>query len=159
MIESVVAYDGEVSEDVGSFNHSYLQSRLVVLLSKQEEYTVCTELSLDISKLNLDSGANEIRPDLCLYPRRKMSKPQDIIRMAEMPLLVVEILSPKQGTYDILEKFRIYFAAGVKSCWLVEPTLEAVVVYASMRQYEHFFEGEMFDKVMNIRLSIREIFD
>ena len=42
-----------------------------------------------------------------------------------------EILSPKQDTYDILEKFKAYFALGITSCWLVAPALRTVTVYAS----------------------------
>ena len=38
----------EVSIDASSFNHAYLQARLVILLGRFEQYTPVSELSLDI---------------------------------------------------------------------------------------------------------------
>ena len=55
---------------------------------------------------------------MCIYLKRQRNLQNDILRMSEMPLLAIEVLSPKQGIYDILEKFKLYFSLGVQSCWL-----------------------------------------
>lgn len=47
--------------------------------------------------------------EVCLYPKQPMNPLQDILKMEEMPLLAVEIISPRQGLYEITEKFRLYF--------------------------------------------------
>ena len=78
--------------------------------------------------------------------------------MKEMPVLVVEILSPKQGTYDILEKFKVYFALGVQTCWLVEPSLNIITVYSSMTDWETFSSNDVVDEKAGIRLAIDDIF-
>lgn len=41
--------------------------------------------------------------------------------MTEIQLLAVEILSTSQTIKGSTDKFKIYFGAGVKSCWFIEP--------------------------------------
>jgi len=161
MTDLTTEYETEESYDRGSFNHGYLQARLVVLLGNIGNYTPVTELSLDISNLDLSKFdikvKEEIRPDICLYPKRKIDLTHDILKMSEMPLLAIEILSPKQGIYDILEKFKIYFTLGIKSCWLVIPATATVTIY-SPDDFKSFNSGEVVDETLNIHLPIAEIF-
>lgn len=149
-------------ETVGSFNHSYLQIRLGKVLDS-ETYTACAELSLDTSgldfeKLDVKLRRDEVKPDISLYPKRGLSRPRDILRMKEMPLLVVEILSPRQGTDEVLEKFQVYFALGIRSCWLVDPALETIAVYSSMADRTVFSTGDIVDPEFKIRASLLDIF-
>jgi Uma2 family endonuclease len=158
------AVEDEIEEvdDMGSFNHGYIQARLVVLLDRTGTYTLVNELSLDISGIDLSRfdlrTKNEVKPDISLYPRRGLSRPTDILRMSEMPLLAIEILSPKQGTYEILEKFKAYFELGIKSCWLVDPAINTVTVYSSIDHWQTFSNGEVIDDTVGLRLAIDEIF-
>jgi len=153
----------EKSVNMGSYNHSYIQANLIWLLKNIGKYAVLTELSLDISNVDLSQFSiktkEEIKPDVCIYPKRGLSRPDDILKMSEMPLLVIEILSPKQGTYDILQKFKVYFALGIKSCWLVEPAIEVVTVYPSIDKRKNFINDKVLDEVLDISLSIPDIFE
>lgn len=153
----------EEAQETGSFNHSYLQVNLGALLKMLGQYTVCADVSLDISSLDLAQfqikARTEIKPDLCLYPKRGLSRPVDILKMDEPPLLAIEILSPLQGSYEILQKFRVYFALGVQSCWLVEPATAVVAVYSSLENHAIFSEDDVVDDVIGIRLSLQEIFN
>jgi hypothetical protein len=78
----------EESVDMGSFNHSCLQVNLSALLKQTGKYTVCTELSLDVSNIDLSQfdikAKEEIKPDVCIYPKRGLSRPNDIIKMTEI---------------------------------------------------------------------------
>jgi Uma2 family endonuclease len=76
-----------------------------------------------------------------------------------MPILAIEVLSPKQGTYEILEKFKVYFELGVQSCWLVYPEAEAITVYSSINNRKLFGNGEVIDEVLDIRLPHHDIFE
>lgn len=153
--------ESEEFVDMGSFNHSSIQANLAFLFKRLGIYRVSTELSLDVSGADLKGllSQEEIKPDVCLYSKRSLSRPFDILRMSEMPLLVVEILSPRQGTEEILRKFAVYFQLGVKSCWLVDPATEIVVVYRALDQHKTFSEGELVDATMDIQLPIDEIFE
>ncbi|MFN8492280.1 MAG: Uma2 family endonuclease [Caldilineaceae bacterium] len=151
----------EETEDMGSLNHSAVQANLSHLLKKQGIYSVYTELSLDVSQLDPQRFAvkDEIKPDVCVYPKRKLSRPYDILKMTEMPLLAIEILSPKQSNYEILQKFEVYFTLGVQSCWLVDPVTEVVAVYSTFEQPKTFSTDEVIDEKLELRLPLAEIFD
>lgn len=155
--------DAEEFANAGSFNHGYTQARLIVALDRLGSYTPIAELSLDVGELDLREfdlrTKEELKPDIALYPKRGRSQPRDILRMREMPLVAIEILSPKQGTYDILEKFKAYFALGITSCWLVDPALRTVSVYSAKDAWETFSTAEVVDEQLAIRLPLNEIFD
>lgn len=145
----------------GSLNHSAIQVNLAFLLKKLGTFSVYTELSLDPSQLDKTKYKfkEEIKPDVCIYPKRGLSRPYDILKMAEMPLLAIEILSPKQGLQEIIEKIDAYFALGVRSCWLIDPTTAIVIVYRSLDERKVFASGEVIDEIIGIRLPFDEIFD
>lgn len=161
MSDLVIPYTTEDVDAMGSYNHSIVQANLTFLLKRIGSYAVFTELSLDASQIELKQFAirDEIKPDVCIYPKRGMSRPFDILKMTEMPLLVVEILSPRQGTHEILEKFAVYFALGVKSCWLVDPVTAIVTVYSALDQHKSFTTGDVTDETIGIRLPLAEIFE
>lgn len=151
----------EETADVGSHNHSAIQANLAYLLKKSSQYSVFVELSLDVRQLDRERFrlGDEIKPDVCIYPKRPLSRPYDILRMAEMPLLAIEILSPRQAAFEILQKFEAYFALGVKSCWLVDPTTEVVAVYTALDQHQSFSGGTVQDATLGIALPLIEIFE
>ncbi len=138
-----------------SFNHSYLQARLVTALSITKKYTVLSELSLDID-------GKEYRPDICLYPNRKANYWHDIIRMKEMPLLAIEILSMSQTIQELIDKFEVYFKAGITSCWLVMLIPSSITIFRNTDDIETAItfnnKGELFDPLLDIRISLDELF-
>ena len=76
---------------MGSRNHSYVQANLPIAFAQLGKFVVFAELSLDI-------GGKEYKPDICLYPLADEPKSlaQDVVRETRLPLLAVEILSPRQ---------------------------------------------------------------
>jgi len=101
-----------------------------------------------------------LKPDVCLYESPfGLSKPDDILRMSKMPLLTIEILSPKQTIDDILNPFKAYFALNVQSCWLVIPILESITVYSqrieNFKLFEAKGETEVIDEGLDIRLPLQ----
>ena len=161
MNELVNEIEPEESVDMGSLNHSAIQVNLAYLLKRLGTFSVYTELSLDPSGLdkNRYKFREEIKPDVCIYPKRGLSRPYDILKMAEMPLLAIEILSPKQGLQEIVEKIDAYFALGVRSCWLIDPTTAIVVVYRTLDEHKVFSSGEVVDEIIGIGLPFAEIFE
>ncbi|MEZ4869009.1 MAG: Uma2 family endonuclease [Caldilineaceae bacterium] len=161
MSEAVEERGEREFEDTGSHNHSRVQANLAHLFKQLGKYAVYIELSLDSSSLGstIFQVKDEIIPDLCLYPQRPWSLPRDTMRMTEMPLLVAEILSPRQGTDAIFQKFEAYFALGVQSCWFIEPTALIVQVYSQPDQKSRFASGIVIDKKLNIEIPVAEIFE
>ncbi len=141
----------EETMSAASLNHGYFQLSLGTALRALDKYLVVTAVTIEINK-------KPYIPDILVYPKRPVERSHDIIQMTEMPLLAIEILSPTQGTKDILDKFEIFFDAGIKSCWLVEPAIGVVAVYSSLDNSHTFSSGEIIDEVMDIRLPLEDIF-
>jgi Uma2 family endonuclease len=138
---------------MGSRNHSYVQVNLAIAFAELNQFIVLAELSLDID-------GKEYKPDICLYSveYEPKSLAQDIIRETQMPLLAVEILSPRQVMMDILDKFSAYFKAGITSAWIVIPGAHTVLVYSDLETIQAFSSGEVVDEKLNLHLPLVKIF-
>ncbi|RKZ91405.1 MAG: hypothetical protein DRR19_07285 [Candidatus Parabeggiatoa sp. nov. 1] len=151
-------YQQDGIQQVGSLNHSLAQARITTLLSNNDKFTTFIELSLDASQIDLSQfglkAKEELKPDICLYPNTVWFSDglTDTIKMSEMPLLAIEIISPTQGINEI-------FALSVKSCWLVVPAIKSVTVYSQPTHFKTFAdEGEIIDNALDIRLPLKMIF-
>jgi Uma2 family endonuclease len=147
---------------MGSFNHSTVQANLAYLLKRIGKYTVSVELSLDSSSLdpNLFDVKDELIPDVCIYPKRKLLSPFDILKMEEMPLMVAEVLSFRQFQSSLIKKFEAYFALGIKSCWLVDPVTRNVHIFTSINNWQTFsIDDELKDEKLDIQFPVAEVFD
>jgi Uma2 family endonuclease len=165
-ISNSVVKEIKATQEMGSLNHSIAQARLTSQLSLEEKFTLAVELSLDVSQIDLTPfglSIKELKPDICLYPKSiGYSKPRDIIKMLEVPLLTIEILSPTQSVDELLAKIQAYFAMGVKSAWLVMPAFESIMVYVSMTDFKLFDtkrDTEIIDNTLDIRLPLQKIFN
>jgi Uma2 family endonuclease len=134
-----------------SFNHGYFQLSIGIALRQQEKFSVVSASSIEIN-------GKEYIPDISVYPKRKVDRLHDIIKMTDMPLLAIEIISPTQGTLELMNKFDIYFEGGIKSCWLVDPLPGSVMVLNSPDQAQTFTSGEVIDEVVDMRVLIDELF-
>jgi len=164
----VIDFEDEVLDDegsdMGSVNHGITQARLAAALIDDERFSVITELSLDISQHDLSQygikAKDEIKPDVCLYPSSIDLQEFDVVKMTDMPLLAIEILSPSQGIPELKRKIHAFFELGVKSCWLVIPDVKTIYVYSQPTEYGIFAmdDTEVNDEVMDIHLPIAKVF-
>lgn len=149
-------------DDMGSFNHSTVQANLAYLLKRIGKYTISVELSLDSSRLDksIFDFKDELIPDLCVYPKRQLFKSDDILKMTEMPVIAIEVLSFRQFPSTLVEKFKAYFALGIQSCWLVDPVTRTIHVYSAADMWRSFsIEDELVDKPFDIHFPVREVFE
>lgn len=76
-----------------------------------------------------------------------------------MPILAIEILSPKQLLTDVTNKiFITYLKAGIKSVWLVIPTIKTIHVIHPPQTIKTFSHGRVHDAVSGIELDMDAIF-
>ena len=134
-----------------SYNHSYLAYRIAKLLDREEKFNIHIEITLDID-------GNDYIPDIAIYDRKIIDFLHDKIKSDERPLIVVEILSPKQSVNEITDQFEIYLNSGIKSCWLVIPPTKTVVIFNDINRPISYSNGMAADKVMNIGVSVEDIF-
>ncbi len=164
-LEDGVLEDEE--SDAGSVKHSLAQAKLTSSLSANDNFTVMVELSLDASKLDLGrfnlKAKDELVPDVCVYTGEAPEPDEDVddlLTVSQMPDLAIEVLSPSQSVSFLVRKIRAYFALGVKSCWLVVPSMTQVSVYQQPDQHQTFDmnDSEIIDKTLGIRLPIQKVF-
>jgi Uma2 family endonuclease len=141
------------SEDIMSINHSKIIHRLSVELDKYDaEYEILPELELELS-------AGKCKPDICIYPNLNDDWENDIIFYDKPPLIAIEIQSPKQATTDLTDKMnKIYFPSGVKSVWIVVPSLQLINIRTSDGRKFTFFEGIVKDPTAPIEVNFSKIF-
>ncbi|MEZ4861817.1 MAG: Uma2 family endonuclease [Caldilineaceae bacterium] len=146
---------------MGSYNHALVQGNLVYLLRIHSQLTIFTELSLATSgldKIQFPYVQDELIPDICAYPCSSLID-LDILVMDEMPDLILEVVSPLEGAHELVQKFQAYFALGIHSCWLVDPTIAAVRVYHQGESPVTFSAGDVVDDVVNLKIPVAEIFE
>lgn len=134
-----------------SFFHSAIQANIAHKLIEVGKYRTFTELTVSIN-------GTDYKPDVCLYPFQKLDWQLDRIKVEEVPLMVVEILSPTQGTQELVEKTKIFLEAGVKSCWLVTVHPQTVSVYSSFDSKKVFIEGNVVDETLDINIPFDSVF-
>ena len=145
-------YEIERGKPLPSLNHSVTQALLVgAFLRYRPHYTVASELSLELE-------GQRFTPDICLYPKLQTDPMQDQIRMTEPPILTVEIESPTQSTQDLVDKIRLMLGLGVRSAWLVQPTLQTVTVFHPGTKPQTFTQGQIEDDATDVEVSVEEVF-
>ncbi|AQG80427.1 Uma2 family endonuclease [Spirosoma montaniterrae] len=155
VIEALSDYERERGKPTPTLNHAYVQKNLLVSLDYRyrKTHTILSELNLSMPE------RPDTVPDIAIYPKLKIDFLHDVTSMTQMPLTVIEIISPSQAHDEILAKFERYFNAGVQSCWLVMPSFQAISVYSSFGKYRFYSETDtLTDAATGIELQLSEIF-
>ena len=136
-----------------SLNHGIVQCALIGAFLVCKEYSIASELTLELP------DGQRLTPDISIYPRLRLDWNHDKVRMTVMPRLVVEILSPGQGWQEIVDKLDLYFAHGVESAWLVQPGAKMIAIYQSTAiPPQVITTGEATDPVTGLTARLEEIF-
>ena len=143
----------ERGKPMPSKNHSILENRFSLALARYEQaYQTFIELSLDLN-------GKKATPDVCLFEVEPTDWLNDEVKVTEPPLLTIEILSPTQAVDELKDKiFDIYFPQGVKSCWIVVPTLKTIAVFTPDRGVTNYIAGIVKDPVLDIEVDMKDIF-
>ncbi|MGM9507078.1 Uma2 family endonuclease [Larkinella sp. GY13] len=154
-IEQLSDYERERGKPMPTLNHSIVQGNLTFALQLhyRTKYTFLPEINLTMPE------RPDTVPDIAIYPKLQVDFLHDVTSMTQMPLTVIEIVSPSQSNDDILAKFERYFLAGVQSCWLVLPSFKAISVYSAIGKYQFFTDNTtLTDPVTGIELPLNDIF-
>ena len=147
--------DEAQDEKTSSYNHSELQSHLAFLLraAYRKQCSILTELDFDFA-------SGKTRPDLCIMSRHKANWLEDEIVVQDVPITTIEILSPEQSLNSLTERiYKKHFPAGVKTVWLVVPTVQTVSILLPDRKQVNFASGIIIDPVTGVELTLSEIFE
>lgn len=147
-------YETERGKPTPSNLHSVIQTRLSNYLMNHfsDRFDIFTELTLD-------TPGEKTTPDIAICLSEPIDFSKDEVKRKEPPIATIEILSPTQVLQTLLDKTNDYFSFGVKSCWVILPTLKTIYVYHAPYQFEVFSPGdELYDAVLDVRLPIDMLF-
>lgn len=151
-VQSRSDYELERGKPMPSWNHGLVQAYMIAaFLRYDENYSILSELTLEL-------GGTQYTPDISVYPKLPTDWQHDEVRKTDPPLMVVEILSPKQTLDDLVRKADAYFEAGVRSCWIVQPALEAIAVLEPGEKPRLYSSGEVRDPATDVSVRVDEIF-
>lgn len=145
-------YQTERNKPMPSKNHGITQFNL------GNEFAQYKKKYRFISEIGLELEDWKSVPDLAIFDKMKVDFIHDEIRMTDVPLGVVEILSPTQGLQELNDKAERYFFYGVKSAWLVIPSMRTIAIYHSPYEFQLFTQGIARDTVLDIEVDLKEVF-
>ena len=149
--EPTTPYEIERNKPMPSVNHSRIQANLTIEFAKQREFSVYPELDIQLN-------GRDFTPDLCVYPHEPFRQFDDVIRRTDAPMVIVEILSGQQGTFDVYEKIKWYLDHGVKSAWMIIPLGASVTIYSSGGDFQvHPAAGVITDPATGIRADFAAV--
>ncbi len=146
-------YEIERGKPMPSKNHSRLQIRLgsELLVQYEDQYDIRSEQSL--------SEPNPpFVPDLSVFPAEPSNWRDDEVKVSEVPLTVIEIVSPSQTDTELTAKSAAYFAAGTRSYWLVQPLFRTVVILQPNADELVFHNELLTDPTNGISVDLKKVF-
>lgn len=117
-----------------------------------------------MSEVSLATQPDGTTPDVVVYPNIRLDYQHEPAKRTDAPLTCIEITepplrSPSQSNEEMVAKTNVYFQFGVRSCWIVLPSLRAVVVYDSPGHYRFFYENDVLhDPATGFELPLTAIF-
>ena len=110
-------------------------------------------------QLNLNLEGWRTIPDFALYPQGALPKDwtSDDEEVSQVPLVIFEILSPKQNLQPLVDKIRTYLKHGVSSCWLIVPATRTATIFNASGD-RTFVEGIVRDDTVGLEVPHSAIF-
>ncbi|MBO0930829.1 Uma2 family endonuclease [Fibrella sp. HMF5036] len=134
--------------------HGSIQANLSfeLKLRYRESYRIMSEISLA-------TQPDGTTPDVVIYPSIVLDYENEPAKRTDPPLTCIEIQSPSQSNEEMVAKTNIYFRFGVKSCWVVLPSLRAVMVFTAPGQYQFFHHDDtLVDPQTGFELPLATVF-
>ncbi len=106
-------------------------------------------------------GDRVVKPDIAFVSAKRLSE-EKFKGFPEAPDLAIEIVSPSDKQYDVIDKVLAYLEAGTRLVWVIEPLMKTVMVYRSetditLLNYEDTLSGE--DVVEGFSCAVSELFE
>jgi Uma2 family endonuclease len=122
------------------------------LAKYEDKYDILPELDFELV-------GDKVKPDIAICNKIPVDWRHDVIRLTEPPVTIIEILSPKQPYNDLTDKiYDTYFRSGVKSVWLVLPSVKAIQLFIPDQPVAYFSDNLFRDATNGIELNFEAIF-
>ncbi len=147
----ISAYELERGKPMPSLSHSVIQTNLLVGFAGNKKWRALSELSLKL-------GGRDGTPDISVFPRVPIDFTRDVVKTTTPPVMIVEILSPTQGSVELMERVDHYLSNGVQSAWVVEPVFGDVLVCTTDGKRQKYSGGVVTDPVTGLSVDLGAVF-
>ena len=131
--------------------HAAVQIKLAVQFDPQPGFRVFSELTIGL-------GGAKFTPDLSIYPFETVDYTEAEGLRTVPPLVCIEIISPSQSTVELIGRSEVYFAHGVKSCWIVDPALQAITILQPGELRRIVDSGIATDPATGLTVDLAKVF-
>ena len=83
---------------------------------------------------------------------------EDQVKVARVPLTVIEIMSPSQTVTELSAKAKLFFAGGVQSYWLLVPAFRTVTLLQPNADELVFHNDLLTDPTNGISIDLKKVF-
>jgi Uma2 family endonuclease len=118
--------------------HMGLIENLIASLLHERLAPFCREHQLGRAVIEtpfaIPRSGNERKPDIAFVSYQTWAANRQIPRMNAwnvVPDLIVEVISPTDKAFDVIDKVREYFAGGVRQIWQVYSNVEQMLIFDS----------------------------
>ena len=149
------SYEKERGKPMPNLSHSLLEPRIAFAFHNQagDRFLVAIELTLELA------DGSVLTPDVTVLAKRPINWSREPAHCRDLPILVVEIISPSQGYLSVVEKKEVYFANGVQSVWEVNPALRLIAILRPDEQVPQVIQhGEAKDPATGLTVRVEDVF-
>ena len=116
---------------------------------------------LYIAETTFQLGDRVVKPDIAFVSTERLSDDK-LKGFSVAPDLAIEIVSPTDKHYDVIEKVLAYLESGTRLVWVIEPVAKTVMVYRSstdisLLTYDEILTGE--DVVEGFACPVAQLFE
>lgn len=152
-------YNGKVVYKMANLAHGIIQ---LLISAKLSVYLETNRIGYAMSETNFRLWPDRPResriPDIAFIKKERL--PEDFYRFPSLaPDLAVEIISPDDSFFKVMEKVDEYFSAGTQLVWLVIPNTREVLVCTAERKYSVRDRLTAPELLPGFELPVSEIFE
>jgi Uma2 family endonuclease len=118
---------GEVPNLYHAYQVAFMRDQLGVYKTAHADRIHIVLGAMD-SKLLIPEWESERHPDIAIYLSRPKGRKDRTIWRSWIPEVVIEIVSPRSGDRDYVEKREEYWTLGVKEYWIIDAIRGRVLV-------------------------------
>jgi len=142
-----------------TMEHGEISTNIVTLLNN---YVRQHQLGrIYTAETTFQVGESGRKPDVAFVSQERL--PENKRQASQSPPdLAIEVVSPSDTVYNVLEKVLEYLDAGTQMLWVIEPIIKTVTVYRSRSEIKIFTQNDTLtgEKVIEgFQCAVAEIFE
>ncbi len=142
-----------------TMEHGEISTNIVTLLNNYARQHQLGRIYTAETKFQI--GESGRKPDVAFVTQERL--PENRRQASPLPPdLAIEVVSPTDMLYNVLEKVAEYLDAGTQMIWVIEPIFKTVTVYRSPDDIKLFTKNDTLtgeDVVEGFQCTVAEIFE